>query len=355
MARTALPRDLLRRPAAEGARLVALTYLDQAAAAFPRLNDPSEGEALHDFRVAVRRLRSTLRAYRPLFAGSVRKKARRRLRELGDRTNAGRDVEVQLAWLREQTERLSRREQVGLGWFVNRLEERRASEHGAMLAAVEHAFPRAAQQLRRRLREYRAQVPPAGSPAGERFAAAASTAVLATAAAFGDALAAVGDPADPAPAHAARIAGKRVRYVLEPLEPFLPTGGSLVRRLKSLQDLLGELNDCHVLAADVAAAAAAAGAARARQLHELALADDPAARGRARRGPRDPRGGLLAIARLLQQRRRDLFARLEEEWLADGGKAFAAELQEAATALASRRRPRAAPRGPTPAPPPGIG
>ncbi|HYU36006.1 MAG TPA: CHAD domain-containing protein, partial [Thermoanaerobaculia bacterium] len=59
-----MDQPLLARPPDEGAHLLALTLLDQAAAAFPRLEDPADSEALHDFRVALRRLRSCLRAYR---------------------------------------------------------------------------------------------------------------------------------------------------------------------------------------------------------------------------------------------------------------------------------------------------
>ena len=51
---------LLPRPPEEGARRLALSYLDQAARARPRLADPADAEALHDFRVGLRRLRSCL-------------------------------------------------------------------------------------------------------------------------------------------------------------------------------------------------------------------------------------------------------------------------------------------------------
>ena len=53
-------------------------------------------EALHDFRVAVRRLRSVLRAYRRWLGRAAARKARRRFRSLAATTNDGRDAEVQL-------------------------------------------------------------------------------------------------------------------------------------------------------------------------------------------------------------------------------------------------------------------
>jgi CHAD domain-containing protein len=353
-----LPPDLLDRSAALGARLVALAYLDQAAEALARLDRPEDTEALHDFRVAVRRLRSTLRAYRPLIAESVTRRQRRRLRDLGDRTNAGRDAEVQLAWLREQEGRLAPRERHGWRWLVERLEARRAAAYEETLGEVRADFPGIARRLRRRLEEYRARVPPAGEPEEPRFGAVAGQALATAAAEFGDRLAAVRDPGDAPPAHAARIAAKRVRYIVEPLADRAPGGPSLVRRLKSLQDLLGELNDCHVLEAEIGAGVAETGAARARRLLDVALTDGPDAARRAGRAGRDPRRGLLAVARLVRARRQELFLRLEEEWLADGGRAFGAELGAAAQALRDgpergpwrprRRSRRPAPTGPLP-------
>ena len=73
------PAELLARPAAEATRLIALGYLDDASAAATRLDDPEDEEALHDFRVALRRLRSTLRAYRPQLRESARRSSRDRL------------------------------------------------------------------------------------------------------------------------------------------------------------------------------------------------------------------------------------------------------------------------------------
>src|SRR3954471_12903115 len=60
-----LPPDVLRRLAKEAARRLALEHLKTAAALRDRLADPDNPEGLHDFRVAIRRLRSALRAYQP--------------------------------------------------------------------------------------------------------------------------------------------------------------------------------------------------------------------------------------------------------------------------------------------------
>jgi hypothetical protein len=71
--------------------------------------DPLDPEALHDFRVAIRRLRSCIRAYRTELQGSVSKQMQRRLRKLTLATNAGRDAEVHLNRLRNQVGSPTRR------------------------------------------------------------------------------------------------------------------------------------------------------------------------------------------------------------------------------------------------------
>jgi CHAD domain-containing protein len=83
----------------ETARHLCLGLLEEAESALRRLERGEDEEALHDFRVALRRLRSVIRAYRPYLKGSARKKLRARLKALAASTNAARDLEVQREWL----------------------------------------------------------------------------------------------------------------------------------------------------------------------------------------------------------------------------------------------------------------
>src|ERR1700728_1590690 len=104
-----------------GARRLALSYLDQAVAALPRLSDSADREALHDLRVALRRLRSCLRAYAAHLGDSVPRKLTRRLRRIAGATGPGRDAEVQIAWLRKQMRGLARHQRSGGSWLVKAL------------------------------------------------------------------------------------------------------------------------------------------------------------------------------------------------------------------------------------------
>ena len=80
--------NLLARPAEETARRLALELLDATEAAAARLGDLEDHEALHDFRVALRRLRSTLAAYRPLLGKADSKAVRKRLRRVAKWTSS---------------------------------------------------------------------------------------------------------------------------------------------------------------------------------------------------------------------------------------------------------------------------
>ena len=91
---TRFPRGLPERPAVQGANILALHRLDAAAGAAKRLPVPDDAEALHDFRVGLRRLRTLLRSYGEALEGRVRRKTVKAVRRLGRDTNSARDTEV---------------------------------------------------------------------------------------------------------------------------------------------------------------------------------------------------------------------------------------------------------------------
>src|SRR5262249_8405742 len=115
---------LLDLPAVQAACAIALARLDDAASAATRLNDPADREALHDFRVAIRKLRVTVRAY-PGGRDVVAAKQRRRLRRLARVTNPARDAEVQIAWFRTRSRQFTRAQRGALGPLRARLRARR--------------------------------------------------------------------------------------------------------------------------------------------------------------------------------------------------------------------------------------
>jgi CHAD domain-containing protein/CYTH domain-containing protein len=371
---TRLPSDLLARAPEEGARLVALALTARAEAARRRLAEPDDPEALHDFRVAVRRLRSTLAAYKPELAGSVGKREARRLRKAARGTNAGRDLEVQLAWLDAQRARMYSRQRPGALWLRARLAAAKRDADARAAGAVGKKAEKALAGLLRELPAYtvRARVALPGDPPrpAARFAGVVAARLREGAAELGAGLtayaalrAAPGRAAEASEqAHEARLAAKRVRYLLEPVAKLADGAKPALERLRHLQEQLGELHDLDVLAEVLArarddAAAEADEAARSDAAREDAAAPpptegggppgaDPAAEADAgsNGGPAagadaspsptqpapDVRPGLVALTRRVTARRAALEAEIDAAWLAGGGAALVAELDAVA-------------------------
>ena len=118
MAKSTLTPEQLGQPARLAARTLArfhlLKVLEEAARLEIRAGEPKAGaatgtapeadedpEAVHDFRVALRRLRSWLQAFRPFLDDTVTKGSEGRLRRLSAVAGEARDLQVQRASLRE--------------------------------------------------------------------------------------------------------------------------------------------------------------------------------------------------------------------------------------------------------------
>jgi len=302
----------------EGARRLALGFLDQSAAAKERISDPDDTEALHDFRVGLRRLRSTLRTYQDLLGKSVGKKLAKRLKALADSTGEGRDAEVALAWI----DAIGRSgsppgssARPGHRWLRSRLAAVRDRAYAEIAERIEEGFAPLAESLRERLSVYRAEVRLDGAVAPRRFGEVAAAALVELGQRIEKELAAIGSAEDEENSHRARITAKRIRYLLEPFAEESPEARAAAKRLKQLQELLGELHDAHVLERTLADAAAEAGAERARRLFDSGLAvASPTDLAAARRRPLE--SGLVDLGRRNRARRDELFARLANGWFA---------------------------------------
>ncbi len=141
------------------------------------------------------------------------------------------------------------------------------------------------------------------------------------------------DPAEVAHLHDMRIAAKRLRYILElSEESFGPYAAAASKRVKELQDLLGEMHDCDVTlprvlelagrarSEDVRAALARAGEA-AKDLEPRLASGGPNAQAHR---------GLAALATYYQARRELLFERFLAFWDTLQREGFRARLEFAA-------------------------
>jgi len=310
---SALPGDLLLRNDEEAARRLALKALSAARAAERRLDDRSDPEALHDFRVAIRRLRSLLRAYRPQLGSSVRKKDRARLRKIQRTTGGGREADVALEWLTKQQRDLAPEYLTGLNWLSAKLLARRRVCAQALDDEVRQAFKRTAEKLEERLAIMRTEQ---NLLADRPHATFARTLANLTEAHATDLLVQLGQIArmdDAEALHKARIMSKRLRYLLEPLRAQVAEAQPVVKKTKRLQELLGDLNDIHVLMDEIYQAFDDALAQKAGRIKEsLSRGDIDRAR---RDASMSEWVGLVELYSRLEKERREVIAKLRDRWL----------------------------------------
>lgn len=312
--RRALPNDLLSRSEEEAARRLALKALSAARSAELRLDDRYDREALHDFRVAVRRLRSVLRAYKVQLQDAVRGKDRRKLRTIQRATGAGREAEVALKWLTKQQASLEPEHLAGLNWLSGTLLDRRRRCSEDLDAEVRASFRQTTAELEERLAIMRTEHNLLAERPEHTFATCAADLTEAHA---NDLMSILGQMAtleDNVRLHDGRIAGKRLRYLLEPLRPYMNEAQKVVKRTKQLQDVLGDLNDVHVLMNEIDVSLRDSMRQRSNRIRASLQAGDVV---RAKReASMSEWAGLVELHSRLTDERRSLIAKLRDQWLA---------------------------------------
>jgi len=288
-------------PAAHVARGHALHLLTEADQAIERLvgGRSDDVEAVHDYRVALRRLRSWLRSFGRTMG--VRSKINHRIARRAAASASARDTEVCLALMRTYAEELPAvprsvlnrhlavEEQRILegrqalvrtapdGWVGDREKILTALVQGGNGAATEpfigvfaDVMQRAAERLDRRMREQ----------------------------------------STPEEMHRTRIEVKNLRYLIEPAQGVMLAASGIVTRLRELQDTHGSLNDHEVLLRYLGDAISAVAEQQATAMYQISSDDDyePAAYAALRRS--DPAPALAAITRIVASRHRELFESL---------------------------------------------
>jgi CHAD domain-containing protein len=206
-----------------------------------RANDPgtrlgTDPERLHDFRVAVRRLRALLRTIRPLIDATQTEPLRDELRWLGGLLGDVRDLDVMLDHLRGELAAIGLPEELVGGEALGELEVERERKRAALLEALDSeryaalldALERTAETL---TIEKKAQT--------EKLAASEFRKLRRAVEAAGPA------PSDPV-LHELRKRGKKARYAAELVDT--KPAAKFVAAAKELQDVLGEHHDAIVAA-----------------------------------------------------------------------------------------------------------
>lgn len=196
-------------------------------------------EAIHDFRVALRRLRTALRPARRVFGKRELKEIGLSLKRFADATGALRDEEV----LRETLVGLAlpaRAKGELEGWLTQRARQERARRRAAAAILLAPDSPdspspttvlaRLERRIGRRRREERGVV---------QLAMEATSGAFAEVREVADA-----GPRSAAAMHALRIRFKRLRYTAELFAPVLGEPSATITRSASrMQTRLGELHD----------------------------------------------------------------------------------------------------------------
>ena len=225
-------------PANQGALLVARDLLDAAVTATPGEGSPDE-KAVHDFRVGIRRLRTWFRAFKKELSPAVTRRPRHQLRSIVHATNLGRDAAVQLEWLARRRRVAAKDRPV-----VDRL----ALELQRKLRPTEPKSTRAIERFRTLAAALSARLaaPPQSEPEERSFGRVLGKRITRHAEKLRHAMRKVESADDVTEAHKARIAAKRLRYLVEPAVRYSRHGKGLLRELKALQNDLGALHDAHV-------------------------------------------------------------------------------------------------------------
>jgi CHAD domain-containing protein len=227
-------------PSTEHVRAMLETQYRAVVAHDPGTRLGRDPEELHQMRVATRRLRAFLRAARPMLDEEWAESLRTEVGWLGSVLGPVRDLDVLLEHLHSDASGLEPKERRALRRIFRRLEQERADDRSAMLAALQTDRYLA---LLDRL-EAAAEAPVFVEGAEEmslRNIAADEFKRLRKAVRGLET-----EPADD-DLHEIRIRGKRARYAAELAEPVVGKPATrFIREAKALQDVLGEHQDAVV-------------------------------------------------------------------------------------------------------------
>lgn len=259
MAAPALTSSLLAQPARATARLMARAYLqrvlEEAARVEVRVEEITQPAAsrgaerqrdvVHDLRVALRRLRSWLRVWRPVLDNTVRKSSERRFQQLSRLAGRARDLEVQRAWLITRRTQRSRLGGASTLWMAERVEIEYGRALRTLAITLLKRLGRAAAALDAELQEQDAG---AGRQKAEPTMAAMMARFLGEhAKELPHVLRTIRRAGQVDEIHAARIAIKRFRYLLDSLGRHSSDVRLVTQYLTTFQDRLGALHDAQVL------------------------------------------------------------------------------------------------------------
>ncbi len=194
-----------------------------------------EPESLHQMRVATRQWRAVLRAARPLLVPEWANSLRDELRWLGQLLGPARDLDVQLAYFREESAVLDARDRRPLAQFIAHLEAQRNNVQEVLLSELKSA-------------RYLDLIKRLQLAANDPIVVESTVTLLDLATREFKKLRKVIREAGASPSsatiHMIRIKTKRVRYAAELAEPVVGKPATrFIKKARAVQDVLGMHQD----------------------------------------------------------------------------------------------------------------
>ncbi|HVE79897.1 MAG TPA: hypothetical protein VNA89_13610 [Gemmatimonadaceae bacterium] len=338
-----IPLSLLATPADAGVRMLALSWLQQAALRAEALRDPRRTDdwTLAEFADALRRLDAQLHAGDARLRARVGAAARARLRALARLAEAGADLRRHVGWTGEQLAGLEPRQQPGAAWLLGHLTDLSADIEERLRRELGDAFARFHRRLASRLRIYTVEVELADAAPRPTLSAVIADALQADADILGDRLTEIAaSPGARSLRRAERVAA-RLCYRLELLGGHLPPSQSVLAPCATLREALDALRSRYVLGARLRRTAESEGAARVGRAltHVLRSGTLAGVRGVL---VTNTRGGFLALAGRLGGETAGARDALRRHWLGGRAETLLGEVRGVAALL----------RGPAPRPTP---
>ena len=309
-------------------RVVARELLAKVREKSENLGIDEDRDAIHGFRVALRRLRSWIRAFNDELAATVSPKVQRRLKRIAGATRTSRDCEVHINGLDRFAKSQRGRYGKAAEWLLDDLRAQKAEADLELRETVNKRLERTASQLAHGLSHFIVNLDEPADP----MAFALATLIRDHAIAASNCLSKVASVGDRAEAHDARIAVKRLRYIVEPLGGTIDDADALVDDLSKLQDELGALHDAQIFGSEIA-----------RHLAKVLAASTPVARTDAPTDDEqvstasDRADALRAISQRLHRDEVRAFKSLGEKWLSGGADDLWLRADNIASALESKR------------------
>ena len=247
---------LVEMPAQSAARLLTLSLLEQLpqyAAALASADPRQASRHAAGFRSIVRRLRASMALYDEALGDGVPRKARRRLRTLGEAAERLYRADVQLAWCARHTPEPGHVAGVGvLGdgaraslWLFDRVVRRR--ERALRLLKRVQSDTRPLRRIAKRLGVYTTAVRLDAVTTQHSFARLTSDRLTAIAASLGTAMQAVHGIRSEAAVRSALRSTERLAYLLDPLRVYADVEEP-IERLSQLRSPLERLHHATIVA-----------------------------------------------------------------------------------------------------------